>query len=104
MTIIDGLDKIKEAMPYPVLTIGNFDGIHLGHQAIFQKLIKRAKEKQGTSVVLTFVPHPLRVIAPERSPKMITTYKDRIRLIEESGIDNVICINFTKEFIVKKFI
>lgn len=98
MTIIDGLDKIKEALPYPVLTIGNFDGIHRGHQAIFQKLIQRAKEKQGTSVVLTFIPHPLRVIAPERSPKMITTYKDRIRLIEECGIDNIICINFTKEF------
>ncbi|HDH10629.1 MAG TPA: bifunctional riboflavin kinase/FAD synthetase, partial [Nitrospirae bacterium] len=50
-------------MPYPVLTLGNFDGVHLGHQAIFRMLIEQAREKKGTSVVYTFVPHPLRVIA-----------------------------------------
>ncbi|HDH12940.1 MAG TPA: bifunctional riboflavin kinase/FAD synthetase [Nitrospirae bacterium] len=85
-------------MPYPVLTLGNFDGVHLGHQAIFRMLIEQAREKKGTSVVYTFVPHPLRVIAPQRAPKLLTTYKDKIKLIEECGIDVIICANFTKEF------
>ncbi|HDH05559.1 MAG TPA: bifunctional riboflavin kinase/FAD synthetase [Nitrospirae bacterium] len=98
MKIIDGLENIKQKMPCPVLTLGNFDGVHLGHQAIFRMLIERAQEKKGTSVVYTFVPHPLRVIAPERAPKLLTTYKDKIKLIEECGIDVIICANFTKEF------
>ncbi|GBD96879.1 riboflavin biosynthesis protein RibF [bacterium BMS3Abin06] len=98
MKIIDGLESLKQKMPYPVLTLGNFDGVHLGHQAIFRMLIEQAREKKGTSVVYTFVPHPLRVIAPQRAPKLLTTYKDKIKLIEECGIDVIICANFTKEF------
>ncbi|RJQ13406.1 MAG: bifunctional riboflavin kinase/FAD synthetase [Nitrospiraceae bacterium] len=98
MKIIDGIENMKERLPYPVLTIGNFDGVHLGHQAIFRMLIDRAREKNGTSVVLTFMPHPLRVIAPERSPKLLTLYKDKLNFITDSGIDVIICINFTKEF------
>jgi len=96
--VIDGTENIKETFPYPVLTIGNFDGVHLGHQAIFRMLIERAREKQGTSVVFTFIPHPLRVLAPERAPKLLTTYKDKFKLIEDAGIDIIICANFTKEF------
>lgn len=98
MKIVDGIENVKQKLPYPVLTLGNFDGIHLGHQAIFRKLIERANQKKGTSIVFTFVPHPLRVIAPEIAPKLITTYKEKIKLIEKCGIDVVICANFTKEF------
>ncbi|UCD34385.1 MAG: bifunctional riboflavin kinase/FAD synthetase [Nitrospiraceae bacterium] len=98
MKVIDGLDNLKDNLPYPVLTLGNFDGVHLGHQKIFRLLKERAELKQGTSVVYTFVPHPLRVIAPERAPKLLTTYKDKISLIEESGIDAIICAHFTREF------
>jgi riboflavin kinase/FMN adenylyltransferase len=96
--LFDGTEHIKSNLPYPILTLGNFDGVHLGHRAIFRMLIERAKEKNGTSVVYTFVPHPLRVIAPERAPKLLTTYKHKIKLIEESGIDAIICANFTKDF------
>ena len=98
MRLIDGIEKAKKKLPYPVLTIGNFDGVHLGHQAIFHMLKERASEKKGTSIVFTFVPHPLTVIAPERAPKLLTTYKDKIKLIEKSGIDAIICANFTKKF------
>ena len=98
MKIIDGTENIKERFPYPVLTIGNFDGVHLGHQAIFRMLIDRARERQGTSIVFTFMPHPLRVLAPERAPKLLSTYKDKFKLIENAGIDIIICANFTKEF------
>jgi riboflavin kinase/FMN adenylyltransferase len=98
MKIIDGIEHLKKDLPYPVLTLGNFDGVHLGHQAIFRMLIERARTHNGTSVVFTFVPHPLRVLAPERAPQLLTTYKEKIRLIESFGIDIIICANFTKEF------
>jgi riboflavin kinase/FMN adenylyltransferase len=98
MKIIDGIENVTQKLPYPVLTLGNFDGVHLGHLAIFRMLKERAREMNGTSIVYTFVPHPLRVIAPERAPKLLTTYKEKIRLIEESGIDVIICTNFTKNF------
>lgn len=98
MKIIDGLEGIKRKIPYPVLTLGNFDGVHLGHQSIFRILTDRARKKKGTSIVFTFVPHPLSVIAPERAPKLLTTYKDKIKLIERSGIDVIICTHFTKDF------
>lgn len=98
MEIIDGIEHLKKGLPYPVLTLGNFDGVHLGHQAIFRMLIECAAKHNGTSVVFTFVPHPLRVIAPERAPKLLSTYKEKIRLIESFGIDVIVCANFTKEF------
>ncbi|MBI4843270.1 MAG: bifunctional riboflavin kinase/FAD synthetase [Nitrospirae bacterium] len=98
MTIIDGIEHIKKKYPYPVLTIGNFDGVHLGHQEIFRMVIERAKKKKGTSVVFTFEPHPLRVIAPERAPSRLTPFKSKAELIKRYGIDVLICANFTKEF------
>ncbi|RJQ49853.1 MAG: bifunctional riboflavin kinase/FAD synthetase [Nitrospiraceae bacterium] len=98
MKVVDGIENLKKGLPYPVLTIGNFDGVHLGHQAIFRMVINCAKRHDGTSVVLTFVPHPLRVIAPERAPKLLTTYKEKIKMIESFGIDVIICTHFTKEF------
>ncbi len=98
MKIIDGIENIKKELPYPIVTLGNFDGVHLGHQAIFDLLKESAKKNNGTSVAFTFAPHPLRVIAPERAPKLLTTYKDKIKLIEACGIDLILCANFTKEF------
>lgn len=98
MKIIDGLENVKQKLPYPVLTLGNFDGVHLGHRAIFRMIIERAEKKKGTSIAFTFAPHPLTVIAPERAPKLLTTYKEKIRLIKNTGIDLVICANFTKKF------
>lgn len=98
MKLIDGIEKIKEKLPYPVLTLGNFDGVHLGHQAIFKALIERAKKKHGTSIVFTFEPHPLRVVAPERAPGRLTPFKAKITLIKPFGINVLICANFTSKF------
>jgi len=54
MKVIDGLENIRQRLPYPVLTLGNFDGVHLGHKAIFGMLKDRAQKKNGTSIVFTF--------------------------------------------------
>ena len=98
MRIVRGLKKITERYPNPVLTLGNFDGVHLGHQAIIDKVVSRAREIGGTSIAFTFEPHPLKVIAPERSPKLLNTFHGKMRLFEAAGIDIVICATFTRAF------
>jgi riboflavin kinase/FMN adenylyltransferase len=98
MRIIRGITNCCEKFPDPVLTLGNFDGVHLGHQAIFQKVVARAKEVKGTSIAFTFEPHPLKIIAPERSPKLLNTFHGKMKLIECSGIQVVVCAEFNREF------
>lgn len=98
MEIIRGLEALDEGYPSPVLTIGNFDGLHLGHQKILLTVARRAEEIKGTPMAVTFEPHPLRVIAPEKEVRILTTFKEKTRLIEEMGIRVLLCINFNKEF------
>lgn len=82
----------------PVLTIGNFDGVHLGHRKIFRKVVETATRLDGTPVALTFHPHPVRVLAPERGLKIITTLADKEALLCETGIELLICVPFDREF------
>lgn len=98
MRIIRGVKNLTEQLPKPVLTLGNFDGVHLGHQAIFKKVMERAREIGGTSVAFTFEPHPLKVLAPERCPQLLNTFHGKMRLLEAAGLDVVICANFTRVF------
>ncbi len=98
MRIIRGLKNITERFPKPVLTLGNFDGVHLGHQAIFKKVVEHARMIGGTSIAFTFEPHPLKVLAPERSPRLLNTFHGKMKLLAASGIDMVICANFTRVF------
>ncbi len=98
MRIVRGVKNYSEKLPSPVLTLGNFDGVHLGHQAIFKKVVERAREIKGTSIAFTFEPHPLKVLAPERSPKLLNTFHGKMELVEAAGIEVVICANFTREF------
>jgi riboflavin kinase/FMN adenylyltransferase len=98
MEIIRGIEALKENYPNTVITIGNFDGLHLGHQKILLTVIKRAEEMKGTSIVVTFDPHPIKVLAPEREIKLLTTLKERARLMEAMGVKVLLCIYFNKEF------
>ncbi len=98
MRIIRGVKNYTEQLPGPVLTLGNFDGVHLGHQAIFKKVIQRAREIGGTSIAFTFEPHPLKVLAPERSPRLLNTFHGKMKLFEAMGLEVVICANFTRAF------
>ena len=98
MRIVRGIKNFAERLPNPVLTLGNFDGVHLGHQAIFRKVVERAEEIGGTSVAFTFEPHPLKVLSPERSPQLLNTFHGKLRLFETAGIEVVICANFTRAF------
>lgn len=98
MEIIDRIEKITTPYPNAVITIGNFDGVHLGHRALFQKVIEKAKEIGGRSVVMTFEPHPIRVLKKNGQPPLITLYEQKVELVEKSGIDVLVCIHFTPEF------
>jgi riboflavin kinase/FMN adenylyltransferase len=80
------------------VTIGNFDGVHIGHREIMRRVVAIAKEQGLTSTVLTFDPHPARVLAPDRAPKLITTVAQRLRRLEEEGIGAALLLPFSLEF------
>lgn len=98
MEVFEGYKNLKQKFLNPVVTLGNFDGVHLGHQEIFSRVRERAKEIQGTSLVYTFHPHPLSVLTAGRQFLNITTLEEKLKLIEKAGIDVVICEPFTLEF------
>jgi len=97
MKIFRSIEELKPVFPHVVLTIGNFDGIHLGHREIFRKVVKTARDAQGTSLVFTFVPHPLKVLDPVHAPSLINTYEEKERLIAASCIDALVCVPFNLE-------
>ncbi len=98
MKTITDLNEIREPFKSAVITIGNFDGVHLGHQALFHEVIEKADAIGGTSVAMTFEPHPMRILKHNNHPPLITLYEQKAELIERTGIDVIVCVPFTKEF------
>ena len=94
MDIIVGIENIRRKFHNPVLTLGNFDGVHLGHQRIFKELKEEARKIDGEAIVFTFDPHPLQILAPQRCPPLITPFKKKLMLMERSGIDVLIVATF----------
>ena len=84
--------------PYPVGTIGNFDGHHRGHQTLFQRVIEAARKKDGTSVVLTFDPHPVKILAPQADFRFLTDEDEKLARFEQAGIDEVVLVEFSRGF------
>jgi len=88
-----------EAVAHPIVTIGTFDGVHLGHQAIFSKMKEEAQKTGGETVVITFFPHPRLVLYQDSvNLKFINTREKKIERLEKVGIDHLIIIPFTREF------
>ncbi len=98
MKIVENLEQITKPYKKAVITIGNFDGVHIGHQALFHEVIEKANAIGGTSIAMTFEPHPIRVLKENNHPPLITLYEQKVELIERSGIDVLICVPFTREF------
>jgi riboflavin kinase/FMN adenylyltransferase len=98
MTVTCTLDNLPEDIKNPVVTIGNFDGVHWAHQAIFKKVIERAKDLNGASVVITFEPHPIKVMSPNKAKPLITLLEQKRELVLNQGIDIFLLIRFTLEF------
>ena len=97
MKIYYDIENFK-SVPNAVVTIGTFDGVHRGHQEILKNMVNRAKELDGESVVVTFYPHPRQVLSNDSGIRFISTQQEKISHLEALGIDNLIIINFTKEF------
>lgn len=111
MKIVRDLSSLPKGIAYPVVALGNFDGVHIGHQMIFRRVAEIAEKKKGAGLVLTFQPHPIKVLNPDFAPLLLTTFRKKMELIEQSGIDLVWCARFNRKLaelnpreFVKKFL
>lgn len=80
------------------ITVGSFDGVHLGHMEMLKQLIEFAKKRNGESVVFTFSPHPIRVLNPDKNFVLLTTIEEKTELFRKAGIDHLVIFPFSKEF------
>ena len=98
MIIFRALTEIVAPLPNPAVTIGNFDGVHLGHREIFRRVKQAAREQGGVSVVVTFAPHPLKVVPTTKQVQLINTCAEKETLIAASGVDYLLVIPFDAAF------
>jgi riboflavin kinase / FMN adenylyltransferase len=82
---------------YPVLALGNFDGLHRGHIKIIERIRRGATERGGTALVLTFDPHPPRVLRPDKAPALLMTKPQKLAALERAGVQGVAVVRFTLE-------
>jgi riboflavin kinase/FMN adenylyltransferase len=98
MKVVKDLKEMVKPFTNAVVTIGNFDGVHVGHQALFRQVINKAQSIGGTSVVMTFEPHPIRVLNCGKHFPLITLFEQKVELVGATGVDTLICVSFTREF------
>ena len=97
MEILTGYGTLTVPDSAVVATIGNFDGVHVGHQKLIAEVRAEADRRHLPAAVVTFDPHPLSVLAPERAPKMILTRRQKIEILASLGVDVIVFIPFDKE-------
>lgn len=98
MRIFRSLDEIPNGPGPTIVTVGNFDGVHLGHQHVLQQVVQRARSSGCRSIVVTFDPHPLRILRPDVAPRLITPRPLKEALLAQSGVDATLCLPFTRDF------
>ena len=98
MELIRGITNIKPEHQGCVLSIGNFDGVHLGHQAVLQQLLIKATEFAVPATVMTFEPQPLELFLGENSPARLSRLRDKFRRLDQFGLDRLLCLRFSRHF------
>lgn len=96
MRLIRGLHTLPQFDRGCVATIGNFDGVHRGHRAVFRRLIEIARRRRVPATVITFEPQPMEFFAPDRAPPRLTRLREKARVIAEDGIDNLLVLRFDR--------
>lgn len=100
MDLFRGIQTLNRALPHAVVTIGNFDGVHLGHQTIVKLAVEKARARKGTAVAYTFRPHPQIALRPESqaSTPLLSTYDEKLELLGSLGLDVIVEEPFSREF------
>jgi riboflavin kinase/FMN adenylyltransferase len=96
--IVQGSRTLEKPLERAVLTVGNFDGLHVGHQRIMKTVTSRARALDGQAAVYTFEPHPRKVLQPSLAPRLLTTLEQKLELLEAAGVDVTIVEPFDREF------
>lgn len=97
MNVYRSLEQIPSGLDGTVLSIGNFDGVHRAHQHVLRENVRRAKELGATSMVVTFDPHPARILHPERPKPLITPLPVKLRIFEKCGLDAALVLPFDRD-------
>ncbi|QOL25780.1 bifunctional riboflavin kinase/FAD synthetase [Thalassotalea sp. LPB0316] len=98
MQLIRGINNIQPEDHGCVLTIGNFDGVHLGHQRVIEALIEKAKQHNAVPTVMVFEPQPQELFAGDKAPARLTRLRDKYRYLAELGVERLMCVSFSKAF------
>jgi len=97
MQIFHNLEEIPPDFGPSLVSVGNFDGVHRAHVRVLEEIVARAEERRAKSVAVTFEPHPMRMLRPEASVKLLTPASQKLRLLEQTGLDAAVVIPFTRE-------
>jgi riboflavin kinase/FMN adenylyltransferase len=97
MKVFRHLEEVPESIGPTVVSIGNFDGVHRAHQAVLREVLSRARQLGGNSIAVTFDPHPTRILRPDQAPKLITPTPIKLKLLEQTGVDGVLLLPFTRD-------
>jgi riboflavin kinase / FMN adenylyltransferase len=97
MQIFHKLDEIPADFGPSLVSVGNFDGVHRAHVRVLDEIVARSRERHARSVAVTFDPHPMRILRPDAGLKLLTPGPEKIRLLEETGIDAAVVIPFTRD-------
>jgi riboflavin kinase / FMN adenylyltransferase len=98
MRIFRSLEEVPSSIGPSIVSVGNFDGVHCGHQHVLKQVVERARATGSTTVVVTFDPHPLRILRPDVAPRLITPQPLKEALLAQTGIDALLVIPFTRDF------
>jgi riboflavin kinase/FMN adenylyltransferase len=102
MQVFHSLDDLPAGPPTTVVSVGNFDGVHRAHQHVLREVVRRAQELGGRSMVVTFEPHPVRILRPDVAPKLLTPAPVKLTLLEQTGLDAVLVLPFTRDLSLTK--
>ena len=97
MRVISNLQELGHSVAPSVVTIGNFDGVHLAHQTLLRRVVEAARPEGLRATAITFEPHPIKLLSPDHAPKLLTPLGRKIELIEKTGIDLLVVLPFTRE-------